>query len=724
MTAMTETYYTVLGVPPNATDAEIKRAYRDLMKQVHPDSGAGSNAPEYWKKLAEEKTKDINEAYSVLSNPDKRRLYDQQLDAYRRSQERSQASSARAGASRRQSAPGAARAGSQTQGQAKTSHQSQQQAQPPPSGSAPTTQGQARPHGQSQAQGSQQTHGSSSGAAPAAQPQTAAPVSTPAPKPKSRAAKITATIVAVWIAVLLLGKLISFLQRQATSSSPMQVGVFSTATGVSGWRNYSPQGSFLPGDVVYLYAEALNINHGGRADVSFTFRITGPTGVTLPLLNGHYLKESADPSCADWDKLQIPADGVPGTYIAEVEIRDNLSNQSLQRAIQFSVAAKEEASANPAATLDLDGIWHGFFDEYNALSGVTTFDLQVHQSGTQLSGEISENGERGGRTFSDVNGKIEGTNIQFVKSYRGKAAQFTYTGTISGDGSTMTGDWSGWGRSGRWKASRELSAGVPNRTPANPAVQVPHADDETGNDTPNPQEGYLTIHATPPGTAVNINNGWAQFSGDWSDNPCPPGTYTITASAKGMKTETHTVDLKAGQRATVEFNLSPEPESASTAPVLPSNSAASHPLPTVEASSKPTFALQLAGSSQLYRVAVSLLARPDTTYLFIYWSNSGGNQVVKLSDISKVELKHRTLEFNPPGTLFQFGIGGPPKPKVDELVVEVRDERKKKFTYHFVSSTAVCRVGSPCQEGTDGGQGLRDLATAIQGARNALPANN
>lgn len=124
----------------------------------------------------------------------------------------------------------------------------------------------------------------------------------------------------------------------------------------------------------------------------------------------------------------------------------------------------------------------------------------------------------------------------------------------------------------------------------------------------------------------------------------------------------------------------------------------------------------------MYGVAVSLLARPpDTTYLFIYWSNSGGHQVVKLNDISKIEIKHRTLEFNAPGTLFQFGIGGP---KIYELVLEVRDEHKKKFAYHFVSKTAVCRVGSPCQEGTDGGQGSRDLATAIQAARNGVPSNN
>jgi len=118
------------------------------------------------------------------------------------------------------------------------------------------------------------------------------------------------------------------------------------------------------------------------------------------------------------------------------------------------------------------------------------------------------------------------------------------------------------------------------------------------------------------------------------------------------------------------------------------------------------------------------MSRTDTTDLFIYWSNSGGNQVVKLSEISKVELKHRSLEFNTPGTLFQFGVGGAPKPKVYELVVEVHDEREKKFTYHFVSNTAVCMVGSPCQEGPDEGQSLRDFESALRARRNAVPSAN
>jgi hypothetical protein len=81
MTMSDETYYTVLNVKETASTVEIKTAYRDLIKQVHPDTIA--NLAPYLRKIAEDKAKEITEAYGVLSNPSKRRDYDRQLAAYR-----------------------------------------------------------------------------------------------------------------------------------------------------------------------------------------------------------------------------------------------------------------------------------------------------------------------------------------------------------------------------------------------------------------------------------------------------------------------------------------------------------------------------------------------------------------------------------------------------------------------------------------------------------------
>ncbi len=77
-------YYKILGVRENASDEEIKKAFRNLAKQYHPDANPGN-------KQAEEKFKEINEAYEVLSNKQKRAQYEQLRNAQARGFDFSQA---------------------------------------------------------------------------------------------------------------------------------------------------------------------------------------------------------------------------------------------------------------------------------------------------------------------------------------------------------------------------------------------------------------------------------------------------------------------------------------------------------------------------------------------------------------------------------------------------------------------------------------------------------
>ncbi len=70
---MATDHYKTLGISKNATTEEIKKAYRKLALQYHPDRGGD--------KESEKKFKEVNEAYQILSDPEKRKRYDQFGDA-------------------------------------------------------------------------------------------------------------------------------------------------------------------------------------------------------------------------------------------------------------------------------------------------------------------------------------------------------------------------------------------------------------------------------------------------------------------------------------------------------------------------------------------------------------------------------------------------------------------------------------------------------------------
>ena len=70
-------YYKILGVGKNASDEEIKKAYRKLARQYHPDRNQGD-------KQAEERFKEISQAHDVLSDPEKRKAVRPRLGPVRR----------------------------------------------------------------------------------------------------------------------------------------------------------------------------------------------------------------------------------------------------------------------------------------------------------------------------------------------------------------------------------------------------------------------------------------------------------------------------------------------------------------------------------------------------------------------------------------------------------------------------------------------------------------
>ena len=91
-------YYDILGVPRNATADDIKKAFRRRAREIHPDLHTGTKKTE-----REKKFKELNEAHEVLSDPDKRKKYDQygsnweQAEAYEQARQQAGAQAGRGG---------------------------------------------------------------------------------------------------------------------------------------------------------------------------------------------------------------------------------------------------------------------------------------------------------------------------------------------------------------------------------------------------------------------------------------------------------------------------------------------------------------------------------------------------------------------------------------------------------------------------------------------------
>lgn len=305
------TLYEVLGIAETASSEDIKGAFRRLAQQYHPDKipeDIRDRVPTAVLHDAEQKFKEINEAYQVLGDPDKRRQYDEELRLFRQPQG---PSSTAARAATPSSPPQSPPAGT-------------------PSGASQTQSGHAHHSGTTSAQ---------AGPAAASQPPRPAPAtSTVQPNSRNQGwAKVLGWVGGIGIFLVLLGWLTSSPARRHTNPNPSwAIGTVTPASAVRGWKDYVPQTIFNPGDTLWVYAEALNINYGGRSDVLFHFQISGP-GQPAVERSEQFSRTTQDESCWAKESFQLPGDAQPGSYQIQVEVQNELTGQSESKGTNFTV---------------------------------------------------------------------------------------------------------------------------------------------------------------------------------------------------------------------------------------------------------------------------------------------------------------------------------------------------------------------------------------------------
>jgi DnaJ domain len=122
-----------------------------------------------------------------------------------------------------------------------------------------------------------------------------------------------------------------------TASSAAKVTVL-TASSVSGWRNYERKTLFQPGDQVWLYAEALDVNRNGRASVTFNFEVWKPGDAVASIHRTEkYSRRTRDTSCWADTHFLVPENAPPGKWSVRADIRNNLTGQFRSVSTQFAV---------------------------------------------------------------------------------------------------------------------------------------------------------------------------------------------------------------------------------------------------------------------------------------------------------------------------------------------------------------------------------------------------
>src|SRR5579863_9290257 len=168
------------------------------------------------------------------------------------------------------------------------------------------------------------------------------------PRSGSKSTKVALACAVVAICCFGFWRLARMPQQPNSSLPPLEMGTVATCEKVTKWRQFVPKSQFHPGDPICVYAEAHNVNHSGRIDVTFTVAFKSSDNALLLTQTNRFTYRGKDPSCEyHWSTLRLPASASSGIYIAEAAAHDNLTNQTGTSSAQFTVTGNTALAGLP-----------------------------------------------------------------------------------------------------------------------------------------------------------------------------------------------------------------------------------------------------------------------------------------------------------------------------------------------------------------------------------------
>ncbi|MBZ5532073.1 MAG: hypothetical protein LAO20_11630 [Acidobacteriia bacterium] len=219
---------------------------------------------------------------------------------------------------------------------------------------------------------------------------------------------------------------------------PVQLGTIATCSKATGWKRFTPKSEFRPNDPICVYAEALNVARNGKIDLNFTVNLKNSAGGVLTSTGRRVSAHKNDPSAwSSWPALKLPANSSAGSYLAEVLVHNNLSNQNGVSSAAFTViapAATSTLAESQTGAMSLSSSWSGIW--YPTVKSCAQppyppqqIRLDLQQSGSQVTGTLSGPGITTGR----LAGTVDGTHFAVIIDYGHRPPDGSLQGTLTGN---------------------------------------------------------------------------------------------------------------------------------------------------------------------------------------------------------------------------------------------------------------------------------------------------